>query len=66
MEVMFRYQEPFPLGKDSTPYRLLTREGVKLEKLGAAEILRVDPKVLVTLAREALSETSWEAAFASA
>ena len=26
----FKYQDPFPLGPDSTKYRLLTKEGVSV------------------------------------
>jgi fumarate hydratase, class I len=44
----------FPLGPDTTPYRKLTSEGVRVEKIGDREILSVDPEALRLLAETAL------------
>ena len=55
----FRHQPLFELGEDSTPYRLLTRDSVRLEKTGDREILRVEPAGLVFLARQALSDVNF-------
>jgi len=55
----FRYQDPFPLGPDKTKYRLLTKEHVSLVPFDGTEVLRIDPKALTLLAREALREVSF-------
>ncbi|MBO4233566.1 fumarate hydratase [Riemerella anatipestifer] len=55
----FHYQEPFPILKDNTPYKKLTSEYVKVEKLGDREILTVDPKGLELLAENALADVSF-------
>jgi fumarate hydratase, class I len=55
----FQYQDPFPLGKDQTKYRLLFAEGVSVAQFDGKEILKVDPSVLERLAREAMREVSF-------
>ncbi|MSR77937.1 MAG: fumarate hydratase [Candidatus Omnitrophica bacterium] len=56
---MFEYQDPFPISKDETHYRKLSKEFVKIEKLDGREILKVDPKALILLANEALKDTNF-------
>ncbi|PRH86451.1 fumarate hydratase [Labrys okinawensis] len=46
----------FPLGADETPYRKLTSEGVRVEKLGGSEILQVDGEALRLLAEQAFMD----------
>jgi fumarate hydratase class I len=55
----FAYQDPFPLGKDDTTYRLLTREGISLATFEGREILKVEPTALERLAREAMREIAF-------
>lgn len=55
----FSYQEPFPILKDETKYRLITSEYVKIEKCGNREILHVDPKALEVLSQEAMTDVSF-------
>jgi fumarate hydratase class I len=55
----FQYQDPFPLAKDETKYRLLTREGVSVSTFEGKEILKVQPEALERLAREAVHEVSF-------
>jgi fumarate hydratase class I len=55
----FQYQDPFPLSKDQTKYRLLTKEGVSIATFDGKEILKVEPSALETLAREAIREVSF-------
>ncbi|HEX8908048.1 MAG TPA: fumarate hydratase [Anaeromyxobacteraceae bacterium] len=55
----FKYQDPFPLAKDETKYRLLTAEGVSVATFEGKEILKVEPSALARLAREALRECSF-------
>ncbi len=55
----FRYQDPFPLGKDATKYRLLTRKGVSVARFGGKKVVKVEPSALTFLAREAMRECSF-------
>ncbi|MBX3750223.1 MAG: fumarate hydratase [Opitutaceae bacterium] len=52
----FNYQDPFPLGKDDTVYRLLSAEGLSTVQLDGREILKVEPSALAYLAREAFHD----------
>jgi fumarate hydratase class I len=55
----FIYEKPFQIEKDSTTYRLLTHEYVKVVEEGGRKILKVDPKALELLAKEAVSDLSF-------
>ena len=55
----YQRSEPFPLGPDATEYRLLTRDHVSAERLGDREILKVDPRALTLLAREAFTDVNF-------
>jgi fumarate hydratase class I len=55
----FVYQDPFPLDKDDTTYRLLTREGISIAAFEGTEMLKVEPTVLERLAREAMREVAF-------
>ena len=44
----FIYEKPFQIEKDSTTYRLLTKDYVKVVEEGGRKILKVDPKGLET------------------
>ncbi len=55
----FSYQDPFPLGKDTTKYRLLTKEYVSTAKFDGKEILKVDPEGLAFLSHQALRDVSF-------
>ncbi|MEA5111144.1 Fumarate hydratase class I, aerobic [bioreactor metagenome] len=55
----FRYQKPFPVTKDLTPYKLLTTEFVSTVEVDGRKILKVDPEGLSLLAREAISDVSF-------
>ncbi|HMX47323.1 MAG TPA: fumarate hydratase, partial [Candidatus Obscuribacter sp.] len=48
----------FQLGKDTTKYRLLTREHVKQEIWRGKEMLVVEPQALTVLAKEAFKDVS--------
>lgn len=57
---MFKYQEPYaPATEDQTEYRLLTKEYVSVEQCGQRKILKVDPKGLELLSREAFADVSF-------
>jgi fumarate hydratase class I len=49
----FAYHELFPLGADPTPYRKLTSDGVRVERLGGREIVMVEPEALRRLSEQA-------------
>ncbi len=55
----FIYQEPFPMGEDTTEYRLLTKDYVKVVECDGRRILKVDPKGLELLAKEAYNDVSF-------
>lgn len=55
----FSYSEMFSIGKDSTEYRLLTKDFVSVEKAFGKDFLKVDPQALRLLAKEAFSDISF-------
>ncbi len=55
----FKYQKPFPIKKDTTSYRLLTKEFVSTLETDGRQILKIDPKGLELLAREAINDVSF-------
>jgi fumarate hydratase class I len=52
----FEHVELLPLGKDATPYRLVTRDGVEIVKTSLGEFLKVDPAVITRLTSEAMRD----------
>ena len=46
--------ELFPLSPDATPYRKLTADGVRVERLGAREVVSVDREAIRMLAEQAM------------
>ncbi len=57
----FVYQDPLPLGQDSTRYRRLegSEKFVSVEPFNGQEILKIDPEALKVLARAAMREVSF-------
>ena len=55
----FKYQKPFPILKDTTKYRLLTKEFVSSIEVEGRKILKVAPEGLEYLAKEAFSDVSF-------
>jgi len=55
----FKYQDPFPIIKDDTKYKLVTTDYVKVEKIGDREILTIQPEGLELVAKEALKDVSF-------
>ena len=55
----FKYQKPFPIQKDTTEYRLLTKDYVSTIEVEGRKILKVDPKGLELLAKEAIHDVSF-------
>jgi fumarate hydratase, class I len=52
----FRFQEILPLGKDETPYRLLTRDHVSTFDAAGKTFVKVEPEGLTLLTREAMRD----------
>ncbi|XXN64682.1 class I fumarate hydratase FumA [Enterobacter ludwigii] len=55
----FYYQDPFPLAKDDTEYYLLSRDYVSVANFDGEEVLKVDPKALTLLAKQAFHDASF-------
>ena len=55
----FNYQEPFPVQKNDTKYRLLTKDHVKMVEFDGRKILKVEKEGLELLAREAFTDVSF-------
>jgi len=54
----YKYQPMFEMGEDPTEYRLLSAEGVSMEKIGDREILKISPDALTLLAKEAFRDVN--------
>src|SRR5687768_6805698 len=52
----YRHTPLFPLGRDSTPYRKLTSNGVRMEKALGRELLVVEREALRALAEAAFAD----------
>jgi fumarate hydratase class I len=55
----FVYENPFPHGKDTTQYRLVSKDLVKVAKFAGQPVLVVDPEALAVIAREATRDVSF-------
>ncbi len=55
----FNYQDPFPIEKDDTQYRLITKDYVSVTEFEGRKILKVDPKGLELLAETAMTDVSF-------
>ena len=56
MEADFRYSDLLPTGRDETPYRLLSTEGVSTFEAGGRTFLQVEPAALRLLTSEAMHD----------
>ena len=56
MAAEFQYQDLLPLGEDTTPYRLLTREGISTLEAGGRRFLEVSPAALAELSQAAMRD----------
>jgi fumarate hydratase, class I len=55
----FFYQEPFPTGEDTTEYKLISNEHVKLVDFDGRKILKIDPKALEIISEAAMADVSF-------
>jgi len=54
----FKFETMFPLGEDTTPYRLLTKEHVRVKEFEGREVLMVEPQALTILANQAFKDVA--------
>jgi fumarate hydratase class I len=54
----FSYSDLLPIGADTTKYRLISKEGVSVIKLGDKEFLQVEPAALTLLTETAIHDIS--------
>ena len=52
----YRHTPLFPLGKDASPYRKLSSEGVRVEKIMGRDMLMVERAALRALAEAAFTD----------
>ena len=55
----FAYHKPFPLGPDTTEYRLVSTDGVEVSEIESRPLLKVSPEALTRLANEAVRDISF-------
>lgn len=55
----FYYQDPFPLSKDDTEYRLLSSDFVSVAQFEGQDILKIEPEALTLLAQQAFHDASF-------
>ncbi len=59
-DVKFEYQKMFPMGADTTKYRLVTKEGVSVSEFEGKKILKVSAEALTKLAREGFKDIAFK------
>ncbi|MBN1119052.1 MAG: fumarate hydratase [Bacteroidales bacterium] len=55
----FKYQDPFPLGKDNTEYYCLSKDFVSVSEFEGKPMLKVEPEALTLLAKTAMRDCSF-------
>ncbi|MCC8186259.1 MAG: fumarate hydratase [Bacteroides sp.] len=55
----FKYQEPFPMGPDTTEYYLLTKDYVSVSEFEGKEILKINQEGLTAMANAAFRDVSF-------
>lgn len=55
----FKYAPMFQMGKDTTEYYLLTKEGVSVGEFEGKKILKVSPEALTSLAQQAFHDVEF-------
>jgi fumarate hydratase class I len=54
----FKFETMFPLGEDTTAYRLLTKDHVRIKEFEGKELLMVEPRALTLLAAQAFKDVA--------
>ncbi len=55
----YKFQEPFPIGKDETDYYLLSKDFISVSQFEGKEILKVEPEGLTLLSKIAMHDCSF-------
>ena len=55
----FKYQKPFPIQKDNTEYKLISKDFVSTIEVDGRKIVKVDPKGIELLAEQAMTDVSF-------
>lgn len=55
----FKYQDPFPLGKDTTEYVCISTDYVSTSEFSGQEVLKIEPEALTLLAKSAMRDCSF-------
>ena len=55
----FTYKDPFPLGEDTTKYRLITKDHVSVKEFDGKPVLVIEPEGLELIANEATKDISF-------
>lgn len=54
----FKYETMFPLGKEDTEYRLLTKDYIRVKEFEGSDVVMVQPEGLTLLARQAFKDVA--------
>jgi fumarate hydratase class I len=54
----FKFETMFPLGEDTTKYRLLRKEHIRVKEFEGRDVIMVEPQALVNLAQEAFKDVA--------
>ena len=54
----FKFETMFPLGEDTTQYRFLTKEHVRVKEFEGKEVLMVEPQAITRLASQAFKDVA--------
>jgi len=54
----FKFETMFPLGKDTTEYRLLAKEHIRVREFEGREVLMVEPQALSLLSKHAFKDVA--------
>ncbi|MCD4719507.1 MAG: fumarate hydratase [Desulfobacula sp.] len=54
----FKFETMFPLGEDTTQYRLLTKEHVRVREFEGKEILMIEPQAITLLSTQAFKDVA--------
>ncbi|MCK5695517.1 MAG: fumarate hydratase [Desulfobacula sp.] len=54
----FKFETMFPLGEDTTQYRLLTKEHIRIREFEGKEVLMIEPQAITLLANQAFKDVA--------
>ena len=54
----FKFETMFPLGEDTTEYRLLTKEHIRMKEFEGREVLMIEPQALSLLSKHAFKDVA--------